>query len=213
MIFSKKEGEVLKLIGEHYDKVKEAILQFQSAMNNYLEGKKDFDDLSFQTHVKEHEADEIRRKIQLKINEGAFLPFYRSDFIELVEMIDKVAGRCVNVAQMITLENPPISPDIRDRTKELIQTVVDCFSCLEEVIDNLLSDKSRVKASAAKVSQAEQEADSLEWKILRQIFRNEKVELVEKRQLKEMIVNISEIADAVENTSDKCLLIVTKQVN
>ena len=212
MIFARKEKEVTKLILKHYEKVLECLKSFKEAMYDYLGDKKGYRDISYQTHIKEHEADEIRRKIQIKINEGAFLPFYRSDFVELVEMIDKIASRAKGVTQELCIENPVITEKIHDNIRLLSDISIECFTAFRNVINNLLLDKDLVADGAAKVSKFEQEADSLEWKTLKEIFSDQKLDLAQKLMLKNFVVNLSEISDMIENTADRCMLIVTKQV-
>ncbi|MEW5694107.1 MAG: TIGR00153 family protein, partial [Candidatus Hydrogenedentota bacterium] len=213
MIFAKKEKEVNVLLQQHYDKVMECLQEFKKEIDDFLKNAGEHcHELSFATHLKEHEADEIRRKIQIKLNEGAFLPFYRGDFIQLADMVDKIANRAKNVAQELALECPNVPDNIKGHMRSLCDTVINCFKELEVVIDNILQNKKIVMDGAANVSKLEQEADSIEWKAKRLIFANKELDLSQKRQLKNFFTEISGVADQIENCADRCMLIITKQV-
>ena len=213
MFGSKKEKKVQDFIKQHYDKVNECLLEFKKTVSDYISGGKDYDDLSYTTHIKEHEADEIRRQIQVQINEGAFLPFYRSDFIELSEKLDKVAGKAKSVTQYISIEKPAIPQNIYSNLMNLCSAVLACYGALEGVITSVLDDKNAVFENSKKVSAHEQEVDSMQFHTLRLIFENSGLELAHKRQLKEMVLDIAEISDIIEDVADMCTLIVTKQSN
>ena len=51
----------------------------------------------------EHDADEIRRKMEIEFFKGAFLPFDREDRIILAEQVDSVADMTQETAYGICL--------------------------------------------------------------------------------------------------------------
>ncbi len=211
MFFGQREDDVKQLINQQLESVQDCLETFSQMMQLYLKGDKKFRDLSYQVHEAEHAADEIRREIELKIYEGAFMPAYRGDYISLVELIDKIANRAETISDFVAQQNPYIPEDLLPRVKELTVEVVDCLDPLLKIIDVL--DKSWKEASkrAQQVENAEQKIDQIEWKLISDIFEHEELDLAEKMQARDLVHLIASISDRMETVSDRIDIMLAKR--
>ena len=104
--FGNKEREVERLIAEHIEYVKRSVTVLVELFEAYFQGNKDYRRISKEIHHLEHEADVVRRKIEMKMHEGAFLAMFREDFITLSEAVDKIANKAEAVGDSLVLEHP-----------------------------------------------------------------------------------------------------------
>ncbi|TKJ47567.1 TIGR00153 family protein, partial [Candidatus Aerophobetes bacterium Ae_b3a] len=91
-MFFKKETKVQELIQKHVQVVGEAVNSWKEAFSCYLEeNKEDFQVKTSATIELESKADDVRREAQLILYEGAYLPVFREDLLDLLELTDNVA--------------------------------------------------------------------------------------------------------------------------
>ena len=162
-------------------------------------------------HKKEHEADECRRKILAKLAEGAFLPFFREDFISIVELVDKIANRAKTVTQTMVLEMPKVPDEMKEQMKELAKTVIATLEPLMEILDQTSLDMESTAKLIGEISCREQDADSIEFKLLKKVFREIELPTADKIILANFVKTTSEVADAVENVGDRIQILISKQ--
>jgi uncharacterized protein len=212
MMFGRTENvDVQKLFGEHVRLVRETLEQLIVVVDGYLENRPSLRDDSFRIHELEHEADDVRRAIQAAMAAGAFLPFYREDYILLAELIDKVANRAVEFSKSLVLEMPRIPEELHGDFRLLARSVYETFMPFQEVASALFDDPSLALADAEQVSAGEQTSDSIEWKMRKRIYDRTDMERAEQLIASRAIQRISDISDAIENAADKVRVIVTKQ--
>jgi predicted phosphate transport protein (TIGR00153 family) len=212
MLFGKRENvDVQKLFGEHVRLVRETLEQLIVVVDSYLDKSPSVTDDSFRIHELEHEADDVRRRIQSAMAGGAFLPFYREDYILLAELIDKVANRAVEFSKSLILERPRIPDELRDDFRVLAKSVYETFMPFQEVASALFDDPALALTYAEQVSEGEQTSDSIEWKMRKRIYDRADLERAEQMIAARAIQRISDISDAIENAADKVRVIVTKQ--
>lgn len=211
MIFGSKEAEVKDSLQEHLDAVHECLEVFEDMMFKYLNEDEEFKKSSYQVHEKEHEADKIRREIEIQIYEGAFMPLFRGDYITLVELIDKVANRAETISDFIAQQNPRVPDELDDRFRKLIEKVIECFEPLIGVVTALNSDWEEAGRLARQVEELEQEADRIEWQLISDLFEMEELELAEKIQARDLIQLTAALADRMEDISDRIDIMLVKR--
>ena len=105
-------GGLVQGVGFRYYAYQEAELRglkgyvknlYSGQVHSVVEGEKEFKDVAYKIHKTESEADTVRRKIELMLYQGAFLPIYREDYIVLLELIDKVANMAESASDFILL--------------------------------------------------------------------------------------------------------------
>ncbi len=212
MFWDKKEQQVKDFMKEHLGKIKECLDLFETTIALYLDGKEEEANVSsYNVHKKEHEADECRRKILAKLSEGAFLPFFREDYIGIVELVDKIANRAKTVTQTMIIEGPKIPGEMHDDIRALTNKAVITLEPLMKLFDVPLLDKSKSLALIQEISNREQVADSIEFRLLKRLFREIDIPLAEKIIVGNLVTLIAEVADAVENVGDRIQILISKQ--
>lgn len=209
-LFSKKESEVEELVKQHFSKVGETLKEFQTFMTAYLEKDANYKSLSYKIHCLEHEADTIRHKIELKLYEGAFLPVYREDYVNFIELVDKIANRCEDVADFVSLTKPTIPDFLVDKIKEMVTATLETFEPLQEGMDKFLQKGHNVFGYSEKISSKEQKVDKIEWDTLSSLFESD-LPLAEKLLLKEFIQAIGKISNRMEDVGNQFELIAIKR--
>ena len=212
MFWDKKEQQVKEFMKEHLEKVKECLDLFETTIALYLDGKEEEANVSsYNVHKKEHEADECRRKILAKLSEGAFLPFFREDYIGIVELVDKIANRAKTVTQTMVIEGPKIPQEMHEDIRALTNKAVITLEPLVKLFDVPLLDRSKSLALIQEISTREQVADSIEFKILKKLFKDINISLAEKIIIGNLVTIIAEVADAIENVGDRIQILISKQ--
>ncbi len=210
MIFSKKEKEVKKLFLDHFEKVGESLSHLKDLIVYYLKNDKEFKNSSFRVHQSEHEADLVKRNIEKKLYEGAFMPINRSDYIILAEFVDRIANQAEITANLIVLTRPQIPDFIRDDLVNLMDKSRSAFKSLHDALELIQQDFSQVKEAAKQVIVYEEEADRIEWETVKKIFKSD-LELALKLQLRELVHDIAQISDYAEDTAERFYIMLVKQ--
>lgn len=211
--FSKKESETRQALCNHAEAVSETLKLFKKMMFAFLNGKSnEYRDLAFAIHEAEHRADEIRRKVEIQIFEGAFMPVFREDYIMLAELTDSIADRAEYCSDFVTLQNPFIPDEFIDDFKELIIETAVTFRPLNDLIKpENMDDSKRARELVNKIESFEQAVDKLEWNLIKDIFETDSLELPQKIHLRNLINLIAGIVDEVEDASDRVLIIIAKK--
>ena len=209
-IFSKKENEAEKLFREHFDMVGQTVYELKRSIDNYLQSCDKFKECSFNVHKMEHDADLWKHKIELKLYEGAFLPIYRGDYLELVERIDKIANRCEDVADFLSLTRPTTPEWLHEGVQQMMVLTVGTYEELKLGFDIFMEGMHDVFGVSQKVGDKEQAVDKVEWESNRAVFKSD-LELAHKLLLREFIGQIGKISNRMEDVADYFEIIATKR--
>lgn len=211
-LFGQKESHTKDLLKEHITAVQGTLDLFQDLMFAYLNGDKQYRELSYDVHDQEHEADELRRKVERQLYEGAFMPLFREDYIVFAELVDKVADRAETCSDMVAQQRPEIPEEFLDDFKDLIHEVIRAFHPLEDVVDVLEEgDQEKVRELVREIGSSEENVDKLEWDLIKRAWDLEELELAEKMHLRNLINLIASIADRIENISDRVNIMMVKR--
>lgn len=213
MIFrrKKKPEDVQTLFARHVELVRLGLVQLVTVVDDYLAGRESLRQDSFHLHQLEHEADDVRRRIQEAMAAGAFLPFYREDYIMLAGMVDKIAGRAVIFSKSLVLEKPQVPKEAHEDFRLLAQSVLETYMPLVTILNALFDDTEIVEKFSEQVSEGEQLTDSIEWKLTKRICASG-LPRAEQIITAQAIFRVAAISDAIENAADKARVIVIKQV-
>lgn len=211
MFFGKRETRVKDLMVEHVQLVQKSVNQLVTLIEALIADDDDMESVSYDIHRLEHEADSIRRQIQKVLAEGAFLAFYREDYINLTERIDKIANRAVDFAKSLSLEQPDIPADLKDSLLKLAKANVETMEPFVTLTDNLFSDPKKVTEAAEQVSTGEQHSDSIEWKTQKAVYASKEIPRSEQIIISNTIQRLASVADVIENAADSARIIMAKQ--
>ncbi|MCD6413688.1 MAG: TIGR00153 family protein [Elusimicrobia bacterium] len=210
MFGRKKEKEVKKLILEHLEFVEKAVQNMVSSAKEYIGG-----DLTaakehgYQTHLVEKDADQKRREIIEKLHKGAFIPAFREDLIKFIAQQDKIADRAESCCDFFLTQRPEIPDKFNDEFEKLLLASARTFSPYKMAITNMFSDYNVVKEKIRDVNTEEEETDTIEWHLTRDVFSSD-ITLAEKMHLREFIFHIVEISDTIEDAADDLDIVIVK---
>lgn len=212
LFFGKKEEKVIKLFSKHLDKVEEGLNLFTELIELYITNDIEKSvELSKQISNIESEADTLRRKTESEMYQGAFLPNFRGELLELIEAVDKVMNKTQTVSEILAFQKPKIPEDFREDFLEQCGLVKKTYKFLKKSIENTFENIEKSGEYIQKVELHEHKEDILEKDMLRRLFEIDNLELSEKLQLKDLFLQIGDIADRAEDASDKLEIIVLKR--
>jgi hypothetical protein len=214
----KREKEVMKSSRLHVQKVEKIVLVLKTAIKEFCGG--DFEEARKQTCrvlELESEADVLRRDIEINVHNGAFPPYAREDLLALVELVDIIADKSKQVADILYYAKISLPPKIKDSIEEslckhLMQMAVEAIGLLNEAIDALSYDIDLAVQKAVEIDKKEEMADKIVFDMMVRIFEEkEKIDTLTLILLRDIIDGIDDIIDVAEETSDKIMTIAAKR--
>jgi len=133
--------------------------------------------------------------------QGAFLPNFRR-FSGVAESFDKVANEAENVVDQIVLQNLIISDDLKGDLLKQVQLSVETYRVCREAAVNLFQELDVAEEKIKETEKLENIEDSHERALVKKIFEKD-ISLAEKRQLRELVISIGNIANLSEDCSDR----------
>lgn len=210
MLFGgKKEREAEKLMRKHMEVVGRVITDLQLAIKDYCTDCAEFDDRAIQVQKGEHEADDIRREIEQRLCDGAFMPAIRGDYSQTLEAIDKIANQCEAVAQFLQQTRPNLEPAVQEGLVQMVDTTVLCFKPLKDMFGQL-GKGGEVLNLAHRVEEGEQDVDDLFAGMVSRLFKSD-LDLAAKLHVKMLLDRTAAISNRIEDASDCLLIMATKR--
>ncbi|WP_087037979.1 TIGR00153 family protein [Thermococcus litoralis] len=211
-IFGGKENNVFATIDRHLDAVNSTIIKLRELVEAYLNGEVErAEALMKEVEELEREADTLRREIETMLYQGAFLPVNRGDYARLSELVDSVADAAESAAHSLILAKPKVPSDLKDEILELLDYSLRTYQLLEKAVKALNTNVDEAIEYAKKTEIAEEEADKIEYSLLRKVFESEKITTFAKIIWDKVITKIGDIADRAEDASDQVLLMALKR--
>ncbi|BBJ27690.1 TIGR00153 family protein [Athalassotoga saccharophila] len=207
LLFGKKENEVINLFRDHLNMVGQVIDETFKIIK--LSCDEDCTDIVKTVRQKESEADSIRRNAETLMYSGAFLAQSRGDMLGLIEAVDKVANKAETVADVIYLQNLKIPDSLRDKYIKEYECSVESFKALATAVENLFENIDKSKNAVLEVERWENTGDGIERSLIKEVFTLN-IELARKIQLRELALQIGDIADRAEDASDRIEIIILK---
>jgi predicted phosphate transport protein (TIGR00153 family) len=178
-------------------------------VEDYLKHDRVFKEDSGNIARLEHEADEVRRDIECKLYEGAFLPIYREDYIMLVEQLDQVANQAEAVSQFIMLTRPSVPEMIQEDLRQIARISVEAFRGIVDCVVAVRKDAAQAFAVSKEVQKRESEVDEIVWQMTKKLFKSD-LPKAEKIHVKMLIDRIAAVSNRIEDTSDRLAIMAVK---
>ena len=211
----KRESVVEQYSKEHVELVYECLNQLRILMEYYYKNDFEFIDKKVEEISKlEHDADDIRRKMEIEFFKGAFLPFDREDRIILAEDVDSVADIIQETAFGICLARINFPSGYKEDFQELMVSIYETVTALKKCIELLDEDLGEALTKAHEVERLEDAVDKIERKILKRLYisyKNQEINILTQIELKSTVLRLGNIADRAENASDRVPIIVAKR--
>jgi len=210
-VLFKKKGKVQELIQEQINLVAQGLGFLKEAVELYLEGDKEGCELKTRVvEQMETKADEAKREAEKTLYEGSYLPLFREDLLDLMELIDDVADEAEKIADFLSIENPEIPSPWNEKIREIIEKGILAFNLFRESFMLLHEDTQKAFSHAHKVKEVEKEVDRLQDGLNREIFQSN-LQLAHKIQLRDLVISMGFISDSSENAADKISMISIKK--
>jgi len=211
-IFGGKENNVFVTIDRHLEAVELTIIKLRELVEAYVNGEiEKAERLMGEVEELERKADSLRREIEAMLYQGAFLPVNRGDYARLSELIDGVADAAESAAHSLILAKPKVPADLKQEILELIDSALKTYQMLEKSVKALNKNVDEAIEYAKKTEVAEEDADKIEYSLLRKVFESEKITTFAKIIWDKVITKIGDIADRAEDASDQVLLMALKR--
>jgi predicted phosphate transport protein (TIGR00153 family) len=194
-------------IDELLDTLSETGLTFQETINLYLdEGAGDHYRQHLDRVIKyESRGDELRRDIEKALYRETLIPDARRDVLELLEELDDVINKYLEVLWYFAIETPDIPGEFRQDYAELTGQIVQSVEYLVLASRAFFREPAAVNDHLHKVRFFESEADQSVTRLRQRIFSTE-LPLYRKIHLRFFAERIVWISDLAEDVADKLVI-------
>jgi hypothetical protein len=168
----------------------------------------------------EREADELKRELRLSLSKSLFMPFSRSDLIELVNRQDKMANTAKDIAGRVFGRELQIPDQISDDFMTYLQRSLDAIQHSKKAInelDELLETGFRgrevdiVTKMISELEAIEDDTDSLQIKLRRNLLEIEQHHNpVDIMFLYKILEWVGQLADHAEHIGTQLELILAR---
>ncbi|MBN1829428.1 MAG: DUF47 family protein [Deltaproteobacteria bacterium] len=210
-LFSKKIGIEEKIDG-FLNKVSEAGLIFQSAMEDYFNGNDEvFAEKREALHRTENEGDTLRRDIERHLYTKTLIPESRGDVLELIENMDALLDYYKAAIWRFDIEKPEICREFHSDFRELVacgvkaveETVCSCRAFFKNIDD--------ASNHMHKVTYWEKQADVVSTRLQRAIFSRQDLRLSHRQQIRNFARFMEKISDEAEDVIDRLSIYIIKR--
>ena len=199
-------------VDQFLDKVNQCGKAFSAAFQIYLENGvvEDFDRYLGEVQTIEHEADDLRRNIELELYRRTLIPDLRGDVLRLLENIDDLTNIYKADLFRLSVQQPDILEEFQADFLELAQTAVACVDSLVAAARSFFTDMDAVRDNIREVVRLESDADRISSPLQRKIFSSD-LDLAHKTNLRYFVERIDELANQAEDVADQLAIYAIKR--
>ena len=199
-------------IHEFLDKISESSLMFKIAIRMYLS---DGYTLNFEQKLQdvnkmESDADNLRRTIGTRLYAQMLMSGSRGDVLNLIENLDPLLNRFEDSLWAFSIEKPDIPDEFKADFDYLTDMVVQAVDALVLASHAFFSNVEEVNDHKHKVMFFEKEADKVSTKLKKAIFGSN-LDLSQKKQLRNFVEYIDNVADWAEDVADRLAIYYIKR--
>lgn len=193
--------------------IQHSALIFNEGIKDYMEGNKErFESRVSEARELEHEADVLRRNIQLKVYTHMLIPDSRGDVLGLLEALDDIPDLNEKILVNFSIEKPVIRDFMKNDFLKMSDFSLKAIDALIKACNAFYTNMSSVDNFVTKVFFYEHEVDKLQETIKRAIFEADELSwLSEKNQLRYFTEKIGAISDTAEVIGEKLTIYAIKR--
>lgn len=168
----------------------------------------------------ENEADEIKRKIRIKLPSGLFMPIERTDLLELVSLQDTIANGTKDIAGIVLGRQLKIPNDLEEQFLQYLTRTVEAIHVACKVIgelDNLLETGFRgrevkiVEELAEKIDRIESDTDDLQINLRHTLYKREnEMNTIDAIFIYNILDKIGDLANNAEQVGSKLAVTIVR---
>ncbi|PJA27503.1 MAG: DUF47 domain-containing protein [candidate division Zixibacteria bacterium CG_4_9_14_3_um_filter_46_8] len=198
-------------IDEFLDAVSQGALVFEQGIKDYLGGE----EANFEDHIEaisklENNADDLRRKVENYLYSHSLIPEHRGDVLGLLESMDEVINTAKKTLVRFSIESPKIPTSLNKEFLELTEMSIMAADSIVYATRAFFRDINAVKDHLHKVMFYEKEADRIEEKLNRKIFKMD-IDLSQKIHLSYIVSHIGRVSDMAETVGDRLAIYTIKR--
>lgn len=204
---------------QHAEKVKECISLLRGGLEAYCNEDYDkFDKLADQVSELEHEADLIKGNIRAHLPKNIFMSIDKSTFLTCLREEDAILDYAEDVGIWLKFKRTRIPEEIKKDFLEHLDRVIECVDAYEKAIQRVKivvsgrfknREREKVKEAIKETHRKEWEADEIERRLTRDIFKLD-LDVLSIFHLIKVVELIGEIANHTENAGDWLRVMVAK---
>ncbi len=160
-------------------------------------------------HEYESKADEKRRNIITSILNGSLMPHTRSDMLNLIESIDDIADFSEDIIDEIIFLGLKFEHLDIEKGKEMEKLLLEQYNKLTKGLNLLFKDMDQALVYAHQLEEIESKLDDIEEKLIRNVGQNQELNTASKLSHRNLIKNISDLADVIEKVGDVIEIVIS----
>ena len=195
---------------EHMSRVMETVDLLKPFFEALADGdKKNLAKIAAKINKSEHEADKVKNRYRGNMPKGLFLPVPRSDLLALMSTQDGMADYAQDVAELVTLRDTEVHPDMRkeltaflDQVAATSKLAADIVGRLDELLESSFGggEAARVLSMCDALNKSEHDADVAQRETAKKIFEmEEEIGAVSIMMWSSILTRLGGIANRAEN--------------
>ena len=204
--------KALELFEEQINKVQECVGDVEDIFEEFYEDD-DCEEACEDLIKSEHDADRLKEQLVELLFRGTFLPLTGEDRLKLVVMNDDVADAAEKTARVFKAALPAlrgIDIEVKKRLWQLSKKIHDISEHLAKSLKSLSDDFEGAFKEAEMVEKMRREVRHNGFKLIEQLFMEEKADIGRATLVKDIILSVVNIANVAEDTSDFIKALVIK---
>ena len=219
MFFRKTKEKLLNKLDNYLKQVDICFKNFSESMETYFRHnapREDaFTDLVQETHHSESLADDRRHEFEIMLYKGKkLLPGARSDVFTVLEAFDRLPNKAETILFIIHCEDIRFPKDLETDLRELLEVNLNAFAAAKRTFTDYFEKRTEEKISEdiKEIDACESHSDRCERALIIKLFDRSDLDLAQKRQMKELILNIGGISDRCENFGNMVMMSTVKSI-
>ncbi len=200
----------------HMEHVSQCVQKMKLAIDTMVAGRyEELDDLAYEVSRLEHHADEVKNDIRNQLLRRFFMPIDKSEVLDILSLQDALADTAEDVCKVITLKKLPFHDGVRELFDEFVEINMKAFTLVSDIIselDELIEsgfggvEAEKIRNLAHDVAVAEHQADLIQLKLLKELYKNDENMTVGEFHLWMRVTRVlSQISNHSENLANKIL--------
>jgi hypothetical protein len=212
MYLFKKNKVLLEKYTNYLNLCMETIEIFRDAIEYSMKNGLDehYGVLAKKVHMKESDADGMRRIIECEMYEQSLLPESREEMLDIIERIDAIPNSADHLAKLLMIQKTEIMPSLKKDISELLAISVESFKHTREAALDCFMKMQRIKELQSLIKNTESVGDGLEHGMIRKIFEEE-TGMGEKIIQKDIVYQIGDICNMCEHVMDRIVICSIKR--
>jgi len=200
---------VRELLLEHLGKVRATVETMAEGVNALLAGRpqEELAVLARETHLREGQADAVRREAEQALVRGALVAGRRRTLLTLIDGTDRLANAAEAVMDYVTLQGVNIPELLHPLVAEIVAVTRAQLKDVQACVAALLAGSAEAERLTEAVEHAEARVDDLERRALTRLFATD-LSLAEKLLIRDFLAMLVEISDRAEDLIDLVLIVL-----